>query len=121
MREEMTNQRIGNWACPYCGTRIKKKAIVKNAMGNEIGYALICCNCGHVEKFAANEDGISLFVGSVSGVAKTMSMGCAKGVKVECEFKEHCPYNPSNIKPPTKPEEKPSVPSPFDGLAKVYD
>ena len=121
MRMEMTSNRIGNWACPYCGARIKKKVILKNQTGAEIGYSLVCCNCGHVENFAADEEGISVFVAGDNVSVKRLIMGCAKGTTIECELAPHCPLNLSNIDSKEKPEKPNPVPSPFDGLSKIYD
>ena len=123
MRAEMTERRIGNWACPYCGSRIKKKVILRDQIGKEVGYSLVCCNCGHVENFAANESGVSVFVAGDNHMIKKISMGCAKGEFVECEFKEKCPYNPDKIAPsePPKTEKPPQQPPAFDSLSKIYD
>lgn len=99
---EMNRDRINSLQCDFCGSRQKKIIDVFGIKGKRIGYAILCCNCGHVDSFAHTNSGLAaLVVGDATKVSET-KISCGMKLK-DVEFCNNisCPYRPF-------PEEEPA-------------
>ena len=93
--------RIGKWKCAFCGSRFKKLIHIEGSNnksnGNDIGYSMACCHCGHVENFALTYDAIPVFVAG-------LKEGRVTGLNIECgidadEVRRFCKHHCCECRP----------------------
>lgn len=88
--ESMSLSRISKWKCLFCGSRQKKKIDIYGKSDRKIGYAIQCCNCGHVDRFAQTQSGIELIVAGDYTKVDSIDITCG----LECEeYKGYCNVN----------------------------
>lgn len=91
--ENMDKDRINRWKCLICGSTQKKKIDLIGISNNEIGYSLLCCNCGHVDSFALTSSAVSAMIcGDESKVAKTKITCGAGSSNMKFCLNKKCPY-----------------------------
>ena len=73
---KMDTDRIEKWKCLICGSRRKKiSAALKD--GTEVGFSMVCCECGHVDNFVTDNTAIPAFtIGLSSGRISDIEIRC---------------------------------------------
>lgn len=100
----MDDERINRWKCQFCGSRQKKRIDIIGQNNRKIGFALHCCNCGHIDNFGMTSAALNLMVGSDSSKAKSLDTKCGVFLKdITCCPAMKCPYRPvdPDAVPPT--------------------
>lgn len=91
----MDRDRISKWKCPDCGSRHKKNIDIIGSNNKKIGFALFCCDCGHIQHFAWTVGAAKAMCGMNNGAVSNCDVSC--GVDPE-EIKHcrdrNCPYRP---------------------------
>ena len=102
---QMDNDRIARWKCLMCGSRQKKIIDLIDTNNKHAGYSIMCCNCGHIDSFAYNYNGV---VVATTGDTKRL-----KKINIYCgyDYKElqHCTAHNCNYRPKRPPMDSNSV------------
>lgn len=95
MSVDMNMDRIRRWKCAFCGSKLKRKLDAVTGSGKQIGYSLMCCNCGHIDHFALSSSAIPMYVCGERGEVNKIDITCPLS-EDDLKFcnKTKCPYRP---------------------------
>jgi hypothetical protein len=82
----MDRDRISKWKCPDCGSRHKKNIDIIGSNKKKIGFALFCCDCGHIQHFAWTIGAAKAFCGMNNGAVSNCEVSCG----VDADEIKHC-------------------------------